>query len=427
MDRDLSHFPPMRKISIAFVVTVIAGCFAASGAAMPDVNDLPVLKEMPDPLLMSDGTKVTNATQWAARRAEIKDILEHYSIGTLPPPPGNVTGHDLKSQIVADGKVNFRLVHLAFGPDEKLGFDVAVFTPAGSNGPFPTFVYIGFDLTPGIVVIEPTNNPVASTNGPPARRRAPGVGSDPDAAARRFAPELDRGYAIVTYNYQETGDDNRGGLTNKLIAAYPAYDWHLEGAWAWGMSRVVDYLQTQPFADQSKLIAIGHSRLGKATLIAGAFDDRFAMVAPAGSGAFGTGAFRFNGMTNGGKEGLDEIIQHFPYWVGPGLPQFLGQVNKLPFDQHWLIALVAPRPFISLEGIDDQFCNGNAFKESYLAAKPVYELLGVPDRLGFNFRPGTHSLAPLDWQAALDFADQQLRGMDVKRAFNQLPPQEQLH
>jgi len=417
----------MRKISIAFVVTVIAGCFAASGAAMPDVNDLPVLKEMPDPLLMSDGTKVTNATQWAARRAEIKDILEHYSIGTLPPPPGNVTGHDLKSQIVADGKVNFRLVHLAFGPDEKLGFDVAVFTPAGSNGPFPTFVYIGFDLTPGIVVIEPTNNPVASTNGPPARRRAPGVGSDPDAAARRFAPELDRGYAIVTYNYQETGDDNRGGLTNKLIAAYPAYDWHLEGAWAWGMSRVVDYLQTQPFADQSKLIAIGHSRLGKATLIAGAFDDRFAMVAPAGSGAFGTGAFRFNGMTNGGKEGLDEIIQHFPYWVGPGLPQFLGQVNKLPFDQHWLIALVAPRPFISLEGIDDQFCNGNAFKESYLAAKPVYELLGVPDRLGFNFRPGTHSLAPLDWQAALDFADQQLRGMDVKRAFNQLPPQEQLH
>jgi hypothetical protein len=376
---------------------------------------------------MSDGTKVTTVTQWEVRRTEIKRILEHYSIGTMPPPPGNVTGHDIKSRLVADGKVNFRLVHIAFGPSEELGFDVAVFTPTEGSGPFPTFINISFDPTPGTAVIARTNNPVTSTNGPPARPRAPGNSPDPEAAAKRFAPELDRGYAVVTYNYQETGDDNRSGLTNKFVAAYPNYDWHLEAAWAWGMSRVVDYLQTQPFADKSKLIAIGHSRLGKATLIAGAFDDRFAMVAPAGSGAFGTGAFRFNGLTNGGKEGLDEIIKHFPYWVGPGLPQFLGQVDKLPFDQHWLIALVAPRPFITLEGIDDQFCNGNALKESYLAAKPVYEFLGVPDRLGVNFRPGTHMLSPLDWQAALDFADQQLRGMDVKRAFNQLPPQEQLH
>jgi hypothetical protein len=95
-----------------------------------------------------------------------------------------------------------------------------------------------------------------------------------------------------------------------------------------GMSRVVDYLQTQPFADKSKLIAIGHSRIGKATLIAGAFDDRFALVAPAGSGAFGTGAFRFNGATNGGKEGLNEIIKRFPYWVGPEMPQFQGRFTN---------------------------------------------------------------------------------------------------
>jgi hypothetical protein len=417
----------MPRISIAFAVTIIAGCLAASGAAMPDVNDLPLRTEMPDPLVMNDGIKVTNTTQWETRRVEIKSVLEYYSTGTMPPPPGNVMGHDLKSQLVADGKVNFRLVHLTFGPDEKLGFDVAIFIPAGSDGPFPTFVYIAFDPTPGTAVIPPTNSPATSTNGTSARRRGSGSSPDPDAAARRFAPELDRGYAVVTYNYRETGDDNQAGLTNKFIAAYTNYDWHLEAAWAWSMSRVVDYLQTQPFADKSKLIAIGHSRLGKATLIAGAFDDRFAMVAPAGSGAFGTGAFRFNGATNGGKEGLDEIIKHFPYWVGPRLPEFSGQVYKLPFDQHWLIALVAPRPLISLEGIDDQYCNGNAFKESYMAARPVYELLGAPNRLGFNFRPGTHMLAPLDWQAAMDFAGQQLRGMDVGRVFDQLPPRKQLH
>jgi hypothetical protein len=417
----------MPRNSIALVVAILAGCLATSGATLPDVNALPMRKEMPDPLVMNDGAKVTSARQWEARRMEMKRIVEYYSIGTMPPPPGNVQGRDLKSLVVADGKVNFRLVQLSFGPEEKLSFEVAVFTPAEGRGPFPTFIYISFDPTPGAAVIPPANNPVTSTNSPPARPRGPGNSADPDTAARRLAPALDRGYAVVTYNYQETGDDNRGGLTNKIIAAYPDYDWHLQGAWAWGMSRVVDYLQTQTFADKLKLIALGHSRLGKATLIAGAFDERFAMVAPAGSGAYGTGAFRFNGMTNGGKEGLDEIIAHFPYWVGPRFPQFSGQLYKLPFDQHWLIALVAPRPFISLEGMNDQFANGNAVKESYLAAKPVYELLGAPNRLGLNFRPGTHMLSPLDWQAALDFADQQLRGMDVKRVFNQLPPQEQLH
>ena len=412
---------------MALVVTILAGCLAGRGGVLPDVNALPMRKEMPDPLVMNDGAKVTNARQWETRRAEMKRVLEYYSIGTMPPPPGNVQGHDLKSQVVADGKVNFRLVHLTFGPAERLGFDVAVFTPSEGSGPWPTFVYISFDPTPGTGVISPTNNPAASTNSPPARPRAAGSSAEPEVAARRLAAVLDRGYAVVTYNYQETGQDNHGGLTNGFIAAYPVCDWHLEAAWAWGMSRVVDYLQSEPFADRSKLIAIGHSRLGKATLIAGAMDERFALVAPAGSGAYGTGAFGFNGMTNGGKEGLDEIIAHFSYWVGPRLPQFSGQVYKLPFDQHWLIALVALRPFISLEGMDDQFANGNALKESYLAAKPVYELLGAPHRLGINFRPGPHALLPVDWQAALDFADQQLRGMEVKRVFNQLPPQEQLH
>ncbi len=402
----------MRSIA----VTIIASCLAASGATMPDVNDLPLRKEMPDPLVMNDGAKVTTAAQWHARRTEMKRILEYYSIGTMPPPPGNVTGHELKSQVVVDGKVNFRLVHLAFGPDEKLGFDVAIFAPAETAGPFPTFVNISFEPTPGLPYTRSPSNPTR-----------PAKSLDAETAARRLAPELDRGYAVVTYNYEETGDDSRRGLTNKFIAAYPDYDWHVEGAWAWGMSRVVDYLQTQAFADKSKLIAIGHSRLGKATLIAGAFDERFAMVAPAGSGAYGTGAFRFNGMTNGGKEGLDEIIASFPYWIGPRLPQFSGQLYKLPFDQHWLIALVAPRAFISLDALDDQYANGNALAESYRAAKPVYELLGAPSREGINFRPGRHDLSPVDWQAALDFADQQLRGLDVKRAFDQLPPREQLH
>ncbi|MGD1083656.1 MAG: hypothetical protein ABSA47_02770 [Verrucomicrobiota bacterium] len=91
------------------------------------------------------------------------------------------------------------------------------------------------------------------------------------------------------------------------------------------------------------------------------------------------------------------------------------------FDQHWLIALVAPRPFITLEGIDDQCCNGNALKESYLAAEPVYDLLGASNRLGVNFCPGPHQFSAADWQAALDFADHQLLGKPVKPPVQPIP------
>ena len=193
------------------------------------------------------------------------------------------------------------------------------------------------------------------------------------------------------------------------------------------MSRCVDYLETQSFADKSKFIALGHSRLGKATLVAGAFDERFALVAPAGSGCAGTGAYRFNGKARNGREGLNEIVKNFPQWTIPSLVEFSNRVERLPFDQHWLIDLVAPRLFIAADGLDDTAASVNALVQSYLAAKPVYALLGVPDHLGIHFRPGHHTLAPEDWTAILDFADQQLRGLDAKNRFDQLPPQELWH
>lgn len=161
---------------------------------------------------------------------------------------------------------------------------------------------------------------------------------------------------------------------------------------------------------------------GKAALVAGAFDERFALVAPAGSGCGGTGAYRFNGQGRGGKEGLEDVVKNFPQWMNPHFAEFSGQVEKLPFDQHWFIGLIAPRLFIAPDGLNDGAASVNALIQSYLAAKPVYALLGVPAHLGINFRPGKHMLAPEDWKAILDFADQQLRKQDLKRRFDQLPP-----
>ena len=326
---------------------------------------------------------------------------------------------------------NFRLVHLKFGPDAKLGFDIAIFMPA-KDGPFPTIINPSFFSTPGVGFTNEasavTNQPgeahePAVTNSAQARLLAK-MPVDPEKAARGFENLLQRGYAIVTYRYTQCGEDNPNFRTNSFYPAYPGYDWGVLYGWAWGLSRVVDYLETQPFVDTNKIIALGHSRLGKLTMVATAFDERISLGAPAGSSGAGTGAYRFCGPGRGGKEGIEDMTRKFPYYFVPRLAEFTGQMEKLPFDAHWFVALTAPRPWISIEGTDDQNCVPNAVKQTVLAAKPVYEFLGVStDRVGVNYEPHRHALTADDWNAALDFADQQLRGIDHHRSFDQFPPE----
>jgi len=400
-----------------------------SKAAMehfPDVNDLPVRKEMPDVMTMNDGAKVTNVAQWRARREEMKQILEHYELGHAPPPPGNVIGQNIKSITLLDGTVKYRLVHLKFGPGRKLGFDIAIFTPA-SGGPFPTIINPSFVNTPGVDV---TNNQPAvtatntATDNSIRTRSYFGPPVDPERAARGFTNQFSRGYAVVTYCYTQCGEDNANFRSSSFYPAYPDYDWGVLLGWAWGLSRVVDYLETQPFVDTNKLIALGHSRLGKFTMVATAFDERISLGVPAGSGCAGTGAYRFCGPGRGGKEGIEDMTRKFPYFFVPRLKEFTGQMEKLPFDAHWYIALTAPRPWISVEGTDDQYCLSDAVRQSVLAVRPVYAFLGVStDRVGVNFEPHRHGLTVVDWTAALDFADQQLRGMDHHRRFDQFQPE----
>ena len=385
---------------------------------MPAVADLPLQPDMPDPLIGNDGQKITNLQQWRARREEMKAIIEEYEFGHAPPPPGNVTGKEIVSKILADGKTQYRAVHLSFGPDQKLGFDIGIFSPAGKGGtggagPFPTIVHLNYFPIPGTA-------PAATA---PTTRRSFFRPMTADAMAAQYSAQLERGYAVVTINYQQLGADNANYRQSAFFPAYPNYDWRDISAWAWGISRCIDFLQNDPSTDKSKIIAVGHSRVGQAVLLAGAFDERIALVAPAGGGC----AFRFCGKGRGGKQGVDEIVDQNTIWFGPKFPQFKGQTEKLPFDQNWLIALAAPRPYILCNGLDDQYVNGNAVAQSYLGAKPVYQLLGAADNLAINFRPGPHMLGKVDWQAILDFADWKLRGMPVNRKFDVLPPSDQLH
>ncbi|HET7625778.1 MAG TPA: hypothetical protein VFM25_10995 [Verrucomicrobiae bacterium] len=421
----------MKTLRAIFLLLASASIFAVNAANLqfPEPSDLPVQTNLPDVFTMADGTRVTNVAQWPARREEMKEILEHYELGHAPPPPGNVTGKILQSETLSDGAVKFKLVRLNFGPEKKLGFDIAIFTPANGKS-FPTIVNPSFFNTPGV---NWTNNPetsnsdiskTATTNSrrPRFNFRAPVA---PERAAQTFSNQLARGYAIVTYHYTECGEDNPDFRTNSFYPAYPDYDWGVLRGWAWGLSRVVDYLETQSFVDTNKIIALGHSRLGKLTMVATAFDERISLGAPAGSSGAGTGAYRFCGPGRGGKEGIEDMTRKFGYYFVPRLKEFTGQMYKLPFDAHWFVALTAPRPWISTEGTDDQNCVPNAVKQTYLAALPVYQFLGVStNRVGVNYEPHRHMLTADDWNAALDFADQQLRGIDHHRKFDQFPPEE---
>ena len=361
------------------------------------VKDLPIIKEMPDPLTMKDGTKVTTEEQWKARRQEMIQILEDYEYGHMPPPPANVKASTVtasKRVTVSSGlEADYRMLHLTFGPDDKLGFDLGIFTPVkGVTAPFPILVSLTFNSNEKSI-------------------------SDATAA-------LSRGYAVATVPYQQLGADSSSWKTSAFFPSYPDYDFRDISAWAWGLSRAVDYLLTDSAVDPSKIMITGVSRLAQAVLVAGAFDERIALSAPVAGGA----AFRFSGKEMGGGlgQGITEIVDQNTYWFGPRLPEFRNQTPRLPSDQHWLPALTAPRLFIMCNSLSDQYGRAYAAAQTYLSAKPVYEFLKANDNLGVSFREGTHGMTAEDWSALLDFADQYLLKKGGTRKFDVLPPADKL-
>jgi hypothetical protein len=166
----------------------------------------------------------------------------------------------------------------------------------------------------------------------------------------------------------------------------------------------VDYLETLPEADKTRIAVTGHSRGGKAALLAGALDERIALTAPNNSGCMGAGCTR---VPHDG-ESLERIASVFPYWFSTRLAEFVGRETRLPFDQHSVKALVAPRALLSTEGLEDRWANPDGAQLTHDAAKPVFDFLGASDKIGIVFRPGGHGHTPEDWTTLLDFADRQL-------------------
>ena len=353
---------------------------------MPTVDELPDIKKLPDPFLMNNGKRVKSKADWTKRRKEIKAMMLYYQYGHMPPVPKNVTAKVLSSETVYDGGATKKHILLSMGPGKKIKVNVGIIIPNG-KGPFP-------------VILK----------------------NDSDIFKVPIAEEIvKRGYIIADYNRTDLAPDRKAAV-GPAQQAYPDYDWATLAVWAWGGMRVIDYLETLDIVDKKKIVFTGHSRGGKTALLAGALDERIALVAPNGSGCGGAGCYRFEGKN---VESLEKITQprRFSYWFHPRFRDFADKETKLPFDQHFLKALVAPRALISVDALGDLWANPYGTQQSHRGAKPVFDFLGAGDKLGIYYRKGGHAQNKDDWRTLVDFADKTFFGKTPAsgKRFDKLP------
>jgi hypothetical protein len=235
---------------------------------------------------------------------------------------------------------------------------------------------------------------------------------------------IDKGYAVATVYRGDIDPDFDDGFKNGVQALYPELqnrgdNFATVSAWAWGLSRILDYLETDKDIDAKLVAVFGFSRLGKAALWAGAIDERFKLVISNESGAGGAKLFHYTG-----GERITRIETKFPHWFCGNFKKYMGQDSILPFDQHMVISLIAPRPVYVASAKDDTNSNPEAEFWGAKAADPVYRLLGTDGlpatiwpalntpsvgRIAYHVRPGGHNVTDYDWIQYLSFADKYLK------------------
>lgn len=335
----------------------------------PEVDALPVLDDLPNPFAMFDGAPVGVPANWPARRAELLAMVAYYQFGHQPPAPGNVRAEKTGEEVLWDGAGVLERYVLTMGPEDRLRMEIGLYRPADTS-----------QKHPALMALEPVW----------------------DADFRDVARlAIDRGYVFAGYNQHNMDEDN-ADRSDGVHAVYPDYDWATISAWAWGASRLIDYLATRPDIAMDKLALTGHSRRGKTALWAAALDERIRIVVPHGSGEGGTGSHRIQGPMAESLEAITDL-KRFHYWFSPRLRSFVGKEDQLPFDEHLVRALIAPRVVISMDGLEDLWANPLGTQQMWRAAQPVFDFLGVPNNNRIYFREGGHPWTPEDWKAYVDY------------------------
>jgi hypothetical protein len=389
---------------------------------------------LPDPLVTADGRRVADGDAWRHRRREVLGLFERHVYGKPPQRPRSVwfkirsTATDALGGKATRTQVTISLTARADGPK----MDLLMYLPNSARKPVPVFLGLNFHGNhtihpdPGIAVTRAwvRNDPTTGVTDHRATGKSRGCYS------RRWPVELilARGYGLATVYYGDIEPDFPDGWKTSLRAAFGQQgkdtvfkpdEWGAIGAWAWGLSRAMDYLEQDAAVDAKRVAVLGHSRLGKTALWAGAQDERFSLVISNESGCGGAAlSMRRFGET------VESINRMVPYWFCGNFKQFGGHEERLPVDQHLLIALMAPRPVYVASATEDRWADPRGEFLAARGADPVYRLLGtdglavaempppeqpVRSTIGYHLRRGKHDLTQYDWRQYLDFADRHMR------------------
>lgn len=413
---------------LAFVCLLfLTNTFAQQRNVIDDEAKVPEYS-IPDVLTRFSGGKVKSAKVWNTKQRP--EILKKFTEEVYGEVPGNLGISDVKiwetSMDALKGKAVRRQLSLFFHKGNRnLEVNVLMYLPKKETK-VPVFIAYNFSGNhavindPNIRLTESwvSNDPSIGTINNQVTEQSRGS----DSNSWPVEEILDAGYGLVTIYYGDIDpdkDDFSDGIHPffyQEIQQRPKFDeWGSISAWAWGLSRVMDYLEKDELVDATKVAVLGHSRLGKTALWAGATDQRFAMVISNESGCGGAAlSKRIFGET------VQIINTSFPHWFCGNFKKYNNNEAELPVDQHMLLALIAPRPLYVASAEGDKWADPRG---EFLAAKyasPVYNLLdkeGLPvnempeinhpvmGTIGYHIRSGNHDLAEYDWQQYIRFAD----------------------
>ncbi|MFP6768955.1 MAG: acetylxylan esterase [Planctomycetaceae bacterium] len=393
-----------------------------------DESKVPDYK-LPDPLRLVSGQPVRTARKWTRkRRPEILRLFQEQVYGKAPGRPAKMVFRLLESSGKAlGGKAVRKQVRVLFaGTDKGPRMDLLVYLPAKATAAVPVFVGLNFNgnhaihSDPAIHLAQSWHRDNAEQGYVNNRATEKSRG----LSASRWAVErcLAAGMGVATIYCGDVDPDYHDEFHNGVHPLFykdgqkaPLADqWGTIAAWAWGLSRALDYFESDKQIDQQRVILLGHSRLGKTALWAGARDQRFAIVISNNSGCGGAALSRRRF-----GETVWRINNSFPHWFCGNFKKFDNKENQLPVDQHMLLALVAPRPVYIASATGDRWADPRGEFLSALHAEPVYKLLGteglgtakmpkadspVHGRIGYHLRTGPHDVTDYDWQQYIAFA-----------------------
>jgi hypothetical protein len=386
--------------------------------------------KLPDPLATSDGKKITDAAAWQdGRRAQVLDLFRTHVYGRAPiGRPENMTFEqfDLERNALGGSAIRKQVSVNFTGKTDGPAMDILMYLPNTGKKPVATFVLLNFGGNHTInadPAIKLSTSWMRSGRGGSVNNRATEKSRGTSSSSYPVASILKRGYGLATIYYGDIDPDFHDDFKNGV---HPSFDklrngerkadaWGSIGTWAWGLSRAMDYFETDADIDQKHVFVLGHSRLGKTSLWAGARDERFAFVISNNSGCGGAALSR-----RSFGETVKRINTSFPHWFCGNFKEFNDNEDALPVDQHMLISLMAPRPVYVTSADKDLWADPRG---EFLACKnagPVYKLLGLDglgtDRMpamdepvkkgmiGYHVRSGGHGLTEYDWLNFMDFA-----------------------